>query len=80
MLIIFTFTLTFCIPIYILLMWLHTLIIALGVITELTELFNILQKTKICLIFAAEIQYTNDILAMLSPESEKVSLGKVTVC
>ena len=26
----------------------------------------------------AEIQYTNDILAMVSPEGEKVSLGKVT--
>jgi len=24
-----------------------------------------------------EIQYTNDILAMISPENEKVSLGKV---
>ena len=27
----------------------------------------------------AEIQYTNDILAMVSPEGEKVSLGKVSV-
>lgn len=26
----------------------------------------------------AEIQYNNDILAMISPEGEKVSLGKVT--
>ena len=26
----------------------------------------------------AEVQYTNDILAMISPEAEKVSLGKVS--
>ena len=26
-----------------------------------------------------EIQYTNDILAMISPENEKVSLGKVNL-
>ena len=25
-----------------------------------------------------EVQYTNDILAMISPEAEKVSLGKVS--
>lgn len=25
----------------------------------------------------SEVQYTNDILAMISPEGEKVSLGKV---
>ena len=28
----------------------------------------------------SEIQYTNDILAMLSPEDEKVNLGKVCSC
>ena len=37
----------------------------------------ILTESSSILFSEGEIQYNNDILAMLSPEHEKVSLGKV---
>ena len=41
------------------------------------EHYNII-KGNVLYIFAEETQYNNDILAMISPEGEKVSLGKVS--